>query len=496
MDKKLITPFKQFMSVLLCIAMVLPMLVVPADAERIPSSDKPLAVIYAASDFQYSNNDYTTASSVMNKIINTVKANHSQMDGAFFLGDYSVSYDLTNTNNGREEVKEVLTTAWTNLYDENIIYVQGNHDATGFTGQETNKTQDFAHYNVFVMDEDMFPWLQGGSGGTDTANRKTVEDTANMLETFLQGRLDANDDRPVFITSHIPLHYSHRSNSGSQYDNTYSKLIFDVLNKYGKKLDIIFLFGHNHSSTYDDYIGGAAVYLPVGETIYIPVEKTNSFTEETLNFTYMNGGYIGYYSGNCETQQSSSVFEIYEDRIEIARYDADGEANLKDEGVATSAISVPNTTVYTNNSPEATIQRKNLGVQMDFGSLINGKLVKDGSGLLTIKGEYDASYTVSWSTDNTNAVEIKPSADGMSALITGKEAGSAKITAVVTEVTNTRVAGETKTFDLNVQVLDTTATDPEVLIKAGTYSYFKKVTSVFATDDVDGSKIFAFIKRF
>ena len=191
MDKKMITPFKRFMSVLLCIAMVLPMLVVPADAERIPSSDKPLAVIYAASDFQYSNNDYTTASNVMNKIINTVKANHSQMDGAFFLGDYSVNYDLENTKKGREQVKNVLTTAWTNLYGENIIYVQGNHDKAGFKGQEDPKAQSFEHYNVFVMDNDMFPWQQGKSANAE-ANKKTVEDTvedtANMLKTFLQGR--------------------------------------------------------------------------------------------------------------------------------------------------------------------------------------------------------------------------------------------------------------------------------------------------------------------
>lgn len=492
MDKKMITPFKRFMSVLLCIAMVLPMLVVPAGAERIPTSDEPLAIIYAASDFQYSNNDYTTASNVMNKIINTVKANHSRMDGAFFLGDYSVNYDLENTNNGRDQVKAVLTKAWTNLNGNNIIYVQGNHDKAGFTGQETYKTQTFDHYNVFVMDNDMFPWQQGKAANAE-ANKKTVENTAEQLRTFLQGRLDANDDRPVFITSHVPLHYSRRSDQTGAYDNIYARKIFNVLDEYGKKLDIIFLFGHNHSKDYDDYIGGAAIYLPVGEYINIPKEQKGSGCESLkLNFTYMNGGYIGYYSGNCETKQSSSVFEIYEDRIEIARYDADGEANLKDMGKTIDGLAA-NTTVYTNNSPEATIRRKNLGVQMDFGSLKNGRLVKDGSGLLTIKGEYDASYTVSWSTDNDAAVGIQPSADGMSALVTGKEAGSATITAVVTEVSTTRAVGETKTFTVNVQVVETKATDPEVLIKAGNYTYFQKVQTVFAADDEDGKKIFAFI---
>lgn len=340
----------------------------------------------------------------------------------------------------------------------------------------------------------MFPWMQGGANGADTANKATVQKTAAQLETYLKGLVDAKDDRPVFITSHIPLHYSHRSNSGMNYDNTYAKLIFDVLNKYGEKLDIIFLFGHNHSNNYDDYIGGAAIYLPVGETIYIPVEKTvNKYEPKTLNFTYMNGGYIGYYNGKCETQQSSAVIEIYENRIEIARYDADGEANLKDEGLGVDGLAA-NPVVYTNNSPEATIQRRKPGVQMDYGTLKSGKLIKDGSGILTIKGEYGSSYSVSWSTNNTNAVEVKPSADGMSAKIIGKAAGTAKITATITEISTTRAVGETFTREYEIQVLDIKATDPEVLIKAGTYTYFQKATSnIFAQGDEAGDKIFAFI---
>lgn len=142
MDKKIITPFKRFMSVLLCIAMVLPMLIVPVAAEEAAYVDEPLAVIYTASDFQAKdssgNDDHATAKSVMGEIINTVMDNHNRMDGAFFLGDYTVKYTLDATNAGRTAVKETLTSAWSNLYGGNIIYVQGNHDATGFTGQETN----------------------------------------------------------------------------------------------------------------------------------------------------------------------------------------------------------------------------------------------------------------------------------------------------------------------------------------------------------------------
>ena len=493
MDKKMITPFKRFMSVLLCVAMVLPMLIVPVAAEEAAYVDEPLAVIYTASDFQVKdssgNDDHATAKNVMGEIIHTVKDNYNRMDGAFFLGDYTVKYTLDATNAGRTAVKETLTSAWGNLSGSNIIYVQGNHDQPGFSGQEDPKTQSFEHYNVFVMDNDMFPWQQGGANGADTANKATVQETAAQLETYLKGLVDAQDDRPVFITSHVPLHFSRRSNSGMNYDNTYARLIFDVLNKYGEKLDIIFLFGHNHSSNYDDYIGGAAIYLPVGETIYIPVEKTvDKYDAETLNFTYMNGGYIGYYNGNCETQQSSAVIEVYENRIEIARYDADGEANLKDMGKTVDNITA-NTTVYTNSSPEATITRKNVDVQLDFGALRSGQLYKNGNAVLTVKGKYNVPYSVVWSSSNPALATVTPAGNGMSALVTGVAKGDVTVTATVTELGTRSTAGAVSVFECNFTVLDTASTEPEVLIPKGNYTYFQQVSSLSA------GKVYAFIDK-
>ena len=62
-----------------------------------------------------------------------------------------------------------------------------------------------------------------------------------------------------------------------------------------KGLNLFFLFGHNHSSGYDDYLGGSCVFLPAGSTI--PVADAGGFAKEhyhsqQINFTYLNAGYI------------------------------------------------------------------------------------------------------------------------------------------------------------------------------------------------------------
>jgi hypothetical protein len=130
----------------------------------------------------------------------------------------------------------------------------------------------------------------------------------------------------------------------------HANLIFDVLNQAGSQgLNIIYLFGHNHSSGWDDYLGGSAVYLKKGDSINIAQGSTTKFQAETLNFTYMNAGYTGYYM-NCGPGEYSSdpesryraadetltcsVIEIYGDRIEIARYDENGQHDTGSSGEA------------------------------------------------------------------------------------------------------------------------------------------------------------------
>ena len=108
---------------------------------------------------------------------------------------------------------------------------------------------------------------------------------------------------------------------------------------YETILNIIFLFGHDHSNGWDDYLGGSCIYLAKGDSINIAQSSRTEWKAETLNFTYMNPGYTGYYNQvntSAEDILSSTMFTIYENRVEVNRYTTSGKYNLKSKGVRNS----------------------------------------------------------------------------------------------------------------------------------------------------------------
>lgn len=323
-------------------------------------SRRPVATVYAASDFQpyYSTDDDTEQGQLyMETIIRQMKTDGYEIDGVLFCGDYSkrgntwsrVKVELNNA--GIAAIVEVLE-AELGLGHEEAVFVQGNHDPADTEGLDAFGANDTEHYGVFVLHEDDFQWKQGSdlegvvsknSGNDDSDALETTRATAAALEAYLQSKVEEKYEQPIFVCAHIPLHYSYRTYTVSTLDNIYAKLIFDVLNEYGKQLNIIFMFGHNHSDSHDDYLGGGAVYQAVGDTILVPNEgEWLEFGTYTLNFTYMNAGYLGYYDGWCEgSGLSSTAFKIYKDRVEVARYvyeevddvPAARLGNLKEAGV-------------------------------------------------------------------------------------------------------------------------------------------------------------------
>lgn len=319
-----------------------------ADSEK---EDNPITAVYAASDFQpYGSgaDDVPTGQNTMRNIIRAMVADGYQIGGALLCGDYSkygntwsnVKVELNDA--GSDAVAAVLEEEL-GLTDEDVIYVQGNHDPAETKRLDKSGENDTEHYGVYVLHEDEFRWKQGDStnaevklsGNTKADVEALTKAAAEALGEYLQQKWEAGYAKPIFVCSHVPLHYSDRTYLVSEKDNLYAKYVFDVLNRYGEKLNIIFLFGHNHSDDHDDYLGGGSIYLPAGDEILIPrmEEKKVLYQKETLNFTYMNAGYLGYYAGDCEGKLTSTVFEIYEDRVEIARYayqQETGEAALAD----------------------------------------------------------------------------------------------------------------------------------------------------------------------
>ena len=312
----------------------------------------PLAVdggttVIAGSDFQNPNGNEAGAQTVTSILTKMQNADYTKADGFLFCGDYD--YDTvgstSSTEAGITALKKAVTDTYSTLTDDRMVLVEGNHDAAGSTGLAASGAHDADGYGVYVINEDDYMWRN--------ENETTIKNTATALDAYLDAKVEAAYQKPIFVLSHLPLHYSMRTRNDG--DGKYANYIFDVLNAAGANgLNIIFLYGHDHSNGWDDYLGGSCVYLAKGDKINIAQASQTAFKEKTLNFTYMNAGFTGYYSAEntgAETTLTMTVFKITDNTVQVERYDANGKHNLKSKGVTNSSKNegeyyAPNTAVY------------------------------------------------------------------------------------------------------------------------------------------------------
>ncbi len=309
-------------------------------------------VVIAGSDYQNTNGGRFSsgASTDTYAIMSRIKADYEAAYGFLFGGDYYAhgTYTTTESTNGKNQLKnEIVDVLYTDMADDTQIYIQGNHDAGSLTTNGTLATSgahDTDYYGVYVINEKDYMWYNN--------DQATIKNTASALESYLDAKLDEGYDKPIFVLSHLPLHYSNRTIKEG--DGKYAKYIYDVLDEAGENdLNIIFMYGHNHSTSYyEEYLGNAAVYLAEGDTIYIANEGSQSSCfSDTLDFTYMNYGFTGYLTGTAaDGALTMTVFEIYEDEVQVKRYDKEGVHNLKSAGTngSTPSGASVNATVYTS----------------------------------------------------------------------------------------------------------------------------------------------------
>lgn len=322
-----------------------------APVNEVAAQANVVTTVIACSDFQYpgtnGQGDDEGGAQIVKNILNVIKNNEiTNADGFICAGDYSYGYSK-NADTLKTHL-DYLKNAVESIYgsDLNEVYVQGNHDqvnqGTGGlsgSGNHDNGTK----YGVFVIDEDDYMW--------HNKDEARIKQTAANLKTYLDEKITNKFSAPIFVVSHLPLHYSMRTYYDG--DGKYANYIFDVLNEAGAAgLNIIFLYGHDHSNGWDDYLGGAAVYLAKGDQINIAQASKTEFNVETLNFTYMNAGFTGYYENHngADDKLTMTVFHIEDNKVTVQRFDANGEHNLKSRGVTNSYKNedgyAPNTTVY------------------------------------------------------------------------------------------------------------------------------------------------------
>ena len=335
----------RIISLALCIVMLLSTLSffgVAADTEE--------TTILACSDFQ-AHAGNASGMSTMRSILNIIKKDGvKSADGFFCCGDYDYdSYGvLENTKDGLKFVKMALSGF---VKEEDMVLVQGNHDVypSAESGLSPSGANDSDTYGVYVIHEEDYMWYND--------DETKIKKTAQKLINYLNEKLETGYEKPIFVLSHLPLHYSMRTIVDG--DAKYASYIFNALNEAAQKgLNIVYMFGHDHSNGWDDYLGGASVFLKRGDKILLA--KNSAYTKEykTLNFTYMNAGYVGYYNNHNDADDAltMTVIKIKGDKIEFVRYDKSGRHNLKSEGVTNAYKNEsgydPNKTVYPSPQTE------------------------------------------------------------------------------------------------------------------------------------------------
>lgn len=304
-----------------------------AMANTAKASTSGTTYVLAGSDFQASSDSAGTT--IVNGLIDKIKVDYPTMDGFLFAGDYSVN--ATKSTNVAA-LKNTILNAGLGLTENDLVLIQGNHDNSseysgaeaGLVGSVLNSSgaNDAENYGVFVINEKDYMWHND--------DEATIKKTAENLEVYLNAKRNAGYTKPIFVVSHLPLHYCMRTRNDG--DGMYANYIFDVLNEAGNAgLNIIFMFGHNHSHGWDDYLGGAAIFLTKDDKINIAQSSKTNFVSETLAFTYMNAGYVGYYgtsyTSTVDKTLTMTTFAITDTDVTISRYDSNGTHNLKSAGV-------------------------------------------------------------------------------------------------------------------------------------------------------------------
>lgn len=334
-------------AIVLTASLVLSMIIIVPKQAAADGGDRDYISIVSCSDYQkwydngqYNRDDWDYLQPQLQAICDAAWDGGLDPDYWFFGGDFSCLHNTDTSEEGMKQVKEIMYASFPTLNDERAVIIQGNHDEADVEGLNPTGPYEFDDFIAYVIDEDDYPTTQGNA-----AALTTVEKTSDDLYNYLVELADNEEHRPIFIMSHGGLHYDIDRQDGN---NQYAYVLYEAIRDIADELDIIFMFGHNHTNG-DEMVGGSITFFPPGSTIDVCHEDSISNkkgTESEINFTYMNYGYIGYI-GDIYNSAGSSPFErseltnlltlsdikIYKDKITVERYSKNGHEEAFDREI-------------------------------------------------------------------------------------------------------------------------------------------------------------------
>ena len=402
--------------------MLISLLTMQVSATAAQESENATYVI-SGSDFQHPNGGSYNADIVKNIFAAMQEDGVTNPYGFLFAGDYG----------HQESDAKPLQYAVNNTFPDltHKVYIQGNHDdvAATYTIKDEPIAESGNHdpeegngpYGVFVLNNQDYTASYYPTG-TYSSLAKSLEEVkerteavAALLEEYLNEKVKDNFTKPIFIVSHLPLHVTARTyqamsneeaaksyaDEGSpETTGLYAKTIVDVLNAAGEKgLNIIFLYGHDHGWGFDSVIGGDCTYLAKGEEMRYAnggTPEEMNIESATLNFTYLNAGFTGYYQYDSLTKQvtandgalTMTLFKITDDTVEVYRYDQNGKYDL---------ARVPYNTICPEDDAAlgytGLLSLEEAGGTLDDITTVKAKIGKEGA-VITLNKDIDGGMSV------------------------------------------------------------------------------------------------------
>jgi hypothetical protein len=218
-----------------------------------------------------------------------------------------------------EDVKAIVSEIPTPI---NLVMARGNHDLTIVNHDDVFFTGAVNLPAHPISVDTTVPELADNNYAMFTIDVNDFGETSipDQISAFAA----ANPYKVLFILSHYPLH-------SLRWDlvplKSSAEAIFNRLNELGQQHDIVFLWGHNHRDT-DLNANVRKVAVPtqtIAETASTEYDLINNTVAHTsLTFTYMSPGFLkGEGADLCgDTPISYSVVDIYDNEVEIIRYDS------------------------------------------------------------------------------------------------------------------------------------------------------------------------------
>ncbi len=275
----------------------------PAFAAGTPNN-----VTYVAFSSDVHNTSGDASSKRLDNWINTVTGKlGSKFDNMGFTGDLGPGSGRSSDYwSNAQKVMDVVKSS-TNV-NQNGFYVCGNHEYNpGSYSHNTNQTtKNYSDAGTYQEGDGYILYSVGATQGYE----EYTEATRTALSSFLEEH--KSYDGPIFVLGHYPLHYYGGTSGESTtiHDGKaakYSKEMIEIMNGYP---NVIFLWGHNHSSSNDHY-----------DQVY-----TDKINNTGINFTYAAAGCMSdnEYGFSANVKGKGLVAAIEDGFVTLTYYDKSG----------------------------------------------------------------------------------------------------------------------------------------------------------------------------